>query len=126
MKNIFLCSLLVLIIIVFSPIPAKATLSNDAQELKILYEELKKFKDSPKFHQVGFGICCRFNKWMVKVETLGSKKTGIKIFMEVGFLPGDLLQLGIEYMKSRGRHTPYSREMELTIAAGLPSEPRIE
>ena len=122
MKNFLLCNLLALIIIALSPIHARAILSNDAQELKTLYEELQKFKGNPKFHQVGFGRCCRFNKWKVKVETLRSKKTGIKILMEVGFMPGDLLQLGMEYMRSRGRPTSYSKEMEAIIETGLAPE----
>ena len=119
MKNFLLCIILSLIIIALSPIHARADLSNDAQEVKTLYEELKKFKDNPKFHQVGFGRCCRFYKWMEKVKTLRSKKTGIAILMEVGFLPGDLLQLGMEYMKSRGRPTSYSKEMKTIIEKGL-------
>ncbi len=127
MKNFLLCNILSLIIIALSPIHARADLSNDAQEAKTLYEELKEFKDNPKFHQVGFARCCRFYKWMEKVQTLRSKKTGTAILMEVGFLPGDLLQLGMEYMKSRGiPTTSYSREMEATIAAGLAPEPQIE
>jgi len=125
MKKFLLCNLLALVIIALSPIHARAILSNDAQELKTLYEKLQKFKGSPKFHQVGFGRCCRFNKWMVKVETLGSK-TGIEILHEVGFLPGDLITLGMEYMRSRGRPTLYSKEMEATIMAGLAPEPQLK
>jgi hypothetical protein len=119
MKNFLICNILALIIISLSPIHARADLSNDIQEFKTLYEELKKFKDNPKFHKVGFGRCCRFYKWMVKVETLGSKTKGIEMLMEFEFVPGDLLQLGMEYMKSRGRPTSYSKEMKAVIEKGL-------
>lgn len=119
MKNFFLCNLLALIIIGFSPIHAKAVLSNEVQGLKSLYEELRTFKDDPYFHKVGFGVCCRFNKWMLKVETFRSKFSGIEPFLEVGFVPGDLLQLGMEYMRSRGRPTEYSVWMENIIKEGF-------
>ncbi len=126
MKNFLFHVFLVGVIIIFSPVYASAAMSSDAQELKALYGELQEFKDNPKFHQVGFGTCCRFNNWMVKIKAIRSKKTGIKILRELGFLPGDLLQLGMEYMKSRGRPTRYSQEMEATVVAGLASEPQLE
>ncbi len=126
MKNYLLCGLLVAVIIALFPVYAKATLSSDAQELKTLYQELQEFKDNPEFHQVGFGTCCRFNRWMVKVEVLRSKKTGIKILMEVGFVPGELLQLGMEYMRSRGRPTSYTKEMEPVIVSGFAPEPQLK
>ena len=121
MKNFLLCCLLAMVIVGYSPIKAEATLSNDAQELITLYQELQEFKSDPEFQRVGFAICCRFNKWKVKVEALRSKKTGIKIFKEIGFIPGELLQLGMEYMSSRGFPTSYTQVMEATIAEGLAS-----
>ena len=122
MKSYLFCVFLAMVIVGFSPMQVDATLSADAQELKTLYEELQGFKDNPEFHQVGFGTCCRFNKWKVKVESLRSKKTGMKIFREIGFLPGELLQLGMEYMRSRGHPTSYTQVMEATIVEGLASE----
>jgi len=91
--------------------------SEAATRLISLYEELSEFKNDPEFHDVGFAICCRFNRWMKDVDEL-TEQTGIELISEVGFLPGDLRQLGMEYMGSRGQPTSYSEWMETTIAAG--------
>ena len=38
----------------------KPDLSQDARETIRLFIELLQFKDNPEFHQVEFGLCCRF------------------------------------------------------------------
>ena len=119
MNNFLLCNILALIIVALSPIHARAGLSNDTQEIKTLYEELKKFKDDPKFHEIGFGRCCRFYKWMERVKPLRSKKRARAILMEVGFFPGEVLQLGMEYLKTKGRPNSWTKEMKGNIGKGL-------
>lgn len=126
MKNYLFCGFFVGIIFFLSPCYANASMSSDAKELKKLYEELQNFKSDPKFDQVGFGTCCRFNSWMVRIKKIRSKKLGVKILKEVGFFPGDLLQLGMEYLNSKGRPTSYTKEMEATIISGLAPEPQLE
>lgn len=88
------------------------------EEIKILYKELQGFKDDPQFHQVGFGVCCKFNLWLQKVDSFQSKKTNQEILNYVGFLPGELSLLGMEYMRNKGRPASNS-ELENIISGGL-------
>ncbi len=108
------------------PVPANASSDTDeptgfsapTTELLELYEELHSFKDDPAFHRAGFGTCCRFRDWMTRVEALGSR-SGLEPLTEIGVLPGDLLVLGRAYLRSRGRPTEYTREMESLYRSGL-------
>ena len=95
-----------------------ADLSENTERLLALYQELHTFKDAPEFHQVGFGVCCRFNDWQKRVKELQSK-TKLETFMDIEVLPGDLLILGSTYMRSKGRPTEYTETMEPKWKAGL-------
>ena len=92
--------------------------SANTKQLLTLYEELHSFKDDPTFHEVGFGRCCRFHDWQTRVEALQSK-AGLETLADVGVLPGDLLTLGMEYMRSKGRPTEYTGTMEPHYESGL-------
>jgi hypothetical protein len=92
--------------------------SANTKELLTLYQELHSFKDDPNFHEVGFGRCCRFHDWQTRVEALRSK-AGLETLADVGVLPGDLLTLGMEYMRSKGRPTEYTETMEPYYESGL-------
>ena len=92
--------------------------SAQTKQLLALYEELHSFKDDPNFHEVGFGRCCRFHEWQTRVEALQSS-AGLETLADVDVLPGDLLTLGMEYMRSKGRPTEYTETMEPHYASGL-------
>ena len=92
--------------------------SPHTRRLLALYEELHSFKDDPTFHQVGFGRCCRFYDWQTRVDTLESE-AGLGTLTDVGVVPGDLLILGMEYMRSKGRPTVYTETMEPNYESGL-------
>ena len=92
--------------------------SAHTNQLLTLYEELHSFKDDPTFHEVGFGRCCRFSDWQTRVEALRSK-AGLETLADIGVLPGDLLTLGMEYMRSKGRPTEYTETMEPHYQSGL-------
>ena len=92
--------------------------SANTKQLLTLYEELHSFKDDPTFHEVGFGRCCRFHDWQTRVEALQSK-AGLETLADVGVLPGDLLTLGMKYMRSKGRPTEYTETMEPHYESGL-------
>ena len=92
--------------------------SAHTKQLLALYKELHSFKDDPTFHEVGFGTCCRFHDWQTRVEALRSK-AGLETLADVGVLPGDLLMLGMEYMRSKGRPTEYTETMEPHYESGL-------
>lgn len=99
-------------------VSALSGLSEDATRLKALYEELQGFKNDPEFHEGGFGNCCKFKAWLKEVEKLDDEDT-MHFLIEVGFVPGDLRMLGMEYMKSGGRTTEYTEFMEAVIADGF-------
>ena len=92
--------------------------STHTKQLLALYEELRSFKDDPSFHEVGFGRCCRFHDWKTRVEALRSR-AGFETLADIGVLPGDLLMLGMAYMRSKGRPTEYTEAMEPHYASGL-------
>ena len=92
--------------------------STHTKQLLALYEELRSFKDDPSFHEVGFGRCCRFHDWKTRVEALRSR-AGVETLADIGVLPGDLLMLGMAYMRSKGRPTEYTEAMEPHYASGL-------
>ena len=85
--------------------------SESTNLLLTLHRELHEFKDDPEFHNVGFGIQSRFRKWKIRVEKLQAE-TGLETLAEIDVMPGDLLMLGLEYMRSRGKPTEYTKEME--------------
>lgn len=95
-----------------------AEFSAHTKQLLALHEELHSFKDDPHFHDVGFGTCCRFHEWQTQVEALQSS-AGLETLTDVDVLPGDLLTLGMEYMRSKGRPTEYTETMEPHYASGL-------
>ena len=95
-----------------------AELSENTKRLLALYQELHTFKDAPEFHQVGFGVCCRFNDWQKRVEELRSR-TELETLYDIGVLPGELSVLGMEYLSSKGQPTNYSLEFEPKWKAGV-------
>ena len=92
--------------------------SESTKQLLALYLELHSFKDDSEFHQVGFGVCCRFYDWQIQVEEL-QRKTKLETFREIELVPGDLLILGSEYIQSKGRPTKYTQTMEPLFRSGL-------
>ena len=92
--------------------------SAHTRQLLALYEELHSFKDDPTFHEVGFGSCCRFHDWQTRVEALQSE-AGLETLADIGVVPGDLLTLGMEYMRSKGQRTEYTETTERNYESGL-------
>lgn len=85
-------------------------------ELKKLYYELMEFKGDAEFHRVGFGVCCKYKKWQLKVEALRNNKT---LTMIDKIAVGDLLMLGLEYMKTKGKENDYTKFARESIAESL-------
>ncbi len=83
-----------------------------------LYFELLEFKDDPEFHQVGFGVCCRFNVWKQEVDTL-TDRSGLDTLREVGIVPGELYSLGWEYFKNKGHSTGLTDYVEASLQAAV-------
>lgn len=97
------------------------TLSESSREAIRLYEQLQGFRENDEFARVGFGSGGPYHSWLGAAKTLHAK-AGLATFQEIGFLAGDVMQLGMEYMQvaTQGRVlTKYIRDMERTIQEGL-------
>ncbi len=101
-----------------APADSAAEFSENTKLLLALYQELHLFKDDPEFHEVGFGACCRFHDWQTRVEELRSR-TELETLMDIDVVPGDLLVLGLEYMKSKGSPTGYTQTMDPKFRSGV-------
>jgi hypothetical protein len=83
----------------------KAVLS----EVRQLYVELMGFKDDPLFHKVGFAPENKYAHWMDKVGRLYEDSRAKGLLAREGIPVEDLLNLGLEYFKSGGKETTFSR-----------------
>ena len=96
----------------------KSDLSPFARDAIRLYLELQEFKDDPKFHQVGFGLCCRFNAWQEEADAL-TDSAGLETLVEIGMVPGELWSLGWEYLQNQGRSTVLTDYVEANLKAAV-------
>lgn len=94
----------------------------DTEDLKPLYFELIEFKGSREFSSLGFAPASPHHDWLSRVNAFREdKKSDLQLFRTHGFLAGDLSQLGLEYVGSKGAETDYSKEMrkKMDVAFGL-------
>ena len=73
-------------------------LSPAAVELVRLYEELHTFKDDIEFIDMGFSQAGPYYAWMQAVRTQREANQGSELFRELGFLPSEVLMLGMNYL----------------------------
>jgi len=73
-----------------------------------LYLELMSFKDDSTFHKVGFAPDHKYSNWMDRLGKLNedSRSKGLR---KKGIPLEDLRDLGLEYFKSGGKETAFSR-----------------
>ena len=84
----------------------------DIEYIKPLYSELIKFKDSQSFADLGFAPASPHHDWLDRIDEFREdKQSDVQMFIEHGFVAGDILMLGQEYRQSKGAETEYSREM---------------
>lgn len=90
---------------------------SEAELLKLYFNEkfseLQKFRYDIDFHKIGFGTGGKYNTWMKQCEELGERaektlKNGK--YFDLKACPGYMIQVAIEYMKSRGEETKYTLE----------------
>lgn len=91
------------------------------QELTDLYNQLLLFKDDPAFHQMGFGTGLSYtHNWLKRIEKLNDTVTTKNGYpMSLSICAGDLLQLGKEYMRSKGTENKYTRDFRKLVEDGL-------
>lgn len=76
---------------------------------KNLYNKLMSFKDSPDFHFYGFGKGGDYHGWYMAAHNF-TKEDDLHLMRTYGFVSGDILMLGREYVSSKGQETDYSRQ----------------
>jgi len=74
---------------------------------KNIYNKLMSFKDSPNFHAYGFGKGGNYYGWYLSARNFTEEEDSY-LMQTYGFVSGDLLMLGQEYLKSKGKETDYS------------------
>jgi hypothetical protein len=77
-------------------------------EVRRLYLELMNFKDDSLFHKVGFAPENKYSKWLDRVSKL-KQDSRSKGLLKKGIPIEDLMNLGLEYFKSGGKETSFSR-----------------
>ena len=73
-------------------------LSPPAVELVRLYDQLHAFKDDPEFIRLGFGQGGPYSAWLQAIQRYRDTNSGFEIVDELGFLPGELMMLGMNYI----------------------------
>ena len=97
------------------------SLSETSTETIRLYEQLHTFRNDPEFARKGFAVTGSYHPWLQAAKDLHAE-AGLETLHALGFLAGDVMQLGMEYMSvatKGGEPTQYIRDMERTIQAGL-------
>ncbi len=125
MRTIFFTAVAITFGVISFSTSAKAAQSQEVQTFAKLYKELQYFKRDSKFHQVGFSQCCQYSKWMSRVETLDARHGG-SVIREIRIPVRDLLALGLDYMRNKGRSTHFSQSIEKEINVALSPAPKLE
>lgn len=96
--------------IVSEPATKTINIEDDAVLLRFknIYTELLSFKDNPKFHFYGFGEGGDFHGWYMAAHNF-TKEDDNHLMRTYGIVSGDLLMLGQEYIKSKGKETEFSK-----------------
>ena len=98
-------------------------LSPTAVELVRLYDQLHAFKDDPEFIRLGFGQGGPYSAWLQKIQRYRDTNSGFEIVDELGFLTGELMMLGMNYIGEDPSESDLSaiEFFERKIQAGLAS-----
>lgn len=91
-------------------------------EFKSLYQELLDFKDKADFKQYGFGEGGPYNKWLKKVEELKNSPDS-KLLLQKGVLIGELEQLGLAYVSSKGKETEVTKNFNKIFSDAISAKP---
>ena len=73
-------------------------LSASAVEVVRLYEQLHAFKDDPDFARMGFAQAGPYNIWLETIKSHHQGDDAAEALGELGFLAGDVMMLGLDYM----------------------------
>lgn len=71
--------------------------------------ELDSFKDEAKFHEFGFGRGGPYHAWLASLQTLRESDEAALFSSPERIALGYLLNMGTDYIKSKGQETKFTR-----------------
>lgn len=99
------------------PETRKAASADGRKFIQSKYEELLAFRATPEFIEYGFAIGGPYSQWIKDVQYAhNTKRFGEG---EAAYTITHLLQLGLEYVSSKGRETPFSKTARKRIKVTL-------
>jgi hypothetical protein len=87
-------------------------------EFKSLYEELISFKNKSDFRKFGFAVGGPYNEWLLRVQKIKNNPDS-KLLLQKGIVIGDLEQLGLAYVSSKGKETDVTTTLNNVFSAYL-------
>jgi len=91
-------------------------------EFKSLYGELSGFKNDADFKNLGFGKGGKYSKWLEKVREF-KKNPDSKLLLKKGVLIGELEQLGMAYVGSKGKETEVTKTFNKIFSDAISDKP---
>ena len=91
-------------------------------EFKNLYSELLEFKDKSDFKANGFSQGGQYHEWLIKVKGLKNNPDS-KLLLQKGVVAGELEQLGLAYVSSKGKETEVTKNFNKFFAEAISSKP---
>jgi len=95
---------------------------NVLAEVKVLYDELLKFKDKEDFRKYGFMTDGPYNSWLNRVKELKDNHDS-KILIDKRIFIDDLMQLGFAYVVSKGKETTVTEIFNQDFSDAFSSKP---
>lgn len=80
------------------------------EKVKPLYEELMLMKDDERFRTVGFSTAGPYNRWLLDVQRVRSEADELQLLRNWNISVGELLQLGMDYLDSKGGETQHTQD----------------
>ena len=91
-------------------------------EFKSLYGELNGFKNEADFKKFGFGKGGKYSEWLEKVREF-KQNPDSKLLLKKGVLIGELEQLGMAYVSSKGKETEVTKTFNKIFNDAISDKP---
>ena len=92
------------------------------EKVKPLYDELMVMKDEEGFRTVGFSPAGPYNRWLVETKRLRDGTDELQLLRNWNITVGELLQLGLDYVFSKGTETEFTKEVRGRFALAFTSK----
>lgn len=91
-------------------------------EFKSLYGELNGFKNDEDFKKLGFGKGGKYSEWLEKIREF-QQNPDSKLLLKKGVLIGELEQLGMAYVNSKGKETEVTKTFNKIFSDAISDKP---